>query len=493
MDLPVMPPVAPMLAKPVDAIPTGDFIFEPKWDGFRSIVFRDCGEVEIGSRNERPMTRYFPELVSAFLSQLPPRCVIDGEIVLPDWDTGRLDFEALQLRLHPAASRVRLLATRTPAHFVAFDLLALGDTSFVEVPFGERRAALEAALASAAPPIHLTPATVDNETAAQWFSQFEGAGLDGLIAKPRSIRYEPDKRVMFKVKHERTADCVVAGYRPHKTGDDAIGSLLLGLYRDSGELASVGVVGALPMSARRSLRAELDPLVTTFDGHPWNWGKEEEGTRTPRSSQYSRWNVGKDLSFVPLRPERVLEVRYDHMEGTRFRHTAQFVRWRPDRSPQSCTFTQLEEPVSYSLSEILSQDQLFRTDRGDCGGGCQDHRRGGGTLGECVQSREGVLPPDRAHQARPGAVLPVGRGRGAAGCFWAADGVEAVRERGRGGAVLPEAGAELAAGLDRDRRAPVPVRPDGGRGRAVRRGRAGLGGQPRLHRPEPAPGARFRP
>jgi ATP-dependent DNA ligase len=493
MDLPVMPPVSPMLAKPVDAIPTGDFIFEPKWDGFRSIVFRDGDEVEIGSRNERPMTRYFPELVSAFLSQLPPRCVIDGEIVLPDWDSGRLDFEALQLRLHPAESRVRLLAAQTPAHFVAFDLLALGDTSFVDVPFGERRAALEAALASADPPVHLTPATMDNSTAAEWFSQFEGAGLDGLIAKPRSGGYAPDKRVMFKIKHDRTADCVVAGYRPHKTGDDAVGSLLLGLYRDSGELASVGVVGALPMSVRRELRAELDPLVTTFDGHPWNWAGEQAGTRTPRSSQYSRWNVGKDLSFVPLRPERVLEVRYDHMEGTRFRHTAQFVRWRPDRTPASCTFSQLEEPVSYSLSEILSQDQLFRTDRGDCGGGCEDRRRGGGALGERVQSGEGVLSPDRAHQARPGAVLPGGRGRGAARGGRAADGAEAVRERGRGGAVLPEAGAELAAGLDLHRRAALPVRAHGRRGGADRRGRAGVGGQPRVHRPEPASGARLRP
>jgi ATP-dependent DNA ligase len=461
MDLPVMPPVAPMLAKPVDSIPTGDYLFEPKWDGFRSIVFRDGDEVEIGSRNERPMTRYFPELVAAVLSEMPERCVIDGEIVLPDWDSGRLDFEALQLRLHPAESRVRLLAAQTPAHFVAFDLLALGDTSYLEVPFGERRGALEAALAQARPPVHLTPATMDNETAAEWFSQFEGAGLDGLIAKPRSGAYSPDKRVMFKIKHERTADCVVAGYRPHKTGDDAVGSLLLGLYRDSGELASVGVVGALPMSTRRELRAELDPLVTTFDGHPWNWAKEEAGTRTPRSSQYSRWNVGKDLSFVPLRPERVLEVRYDHMEGTRFRHTAQFVRWRPDRTPASCTFSQLEEPVSYSLSEILSQDQLFRTDRGDCGGGCEDRRRGGGALGERVQSGEGVLSQDRAYQAGPGAVLPGGRGRGAAGGERPSDGAEAVRERGRGGAVLPEAGAQFAAGLDLDRRATVPVRADG--------------------------------
>jgi ATP-dependent DNA ligase len=327
MDLPVMPPVAPMLAKAVPAIPPGDYVFEPKWDGFRSIVFRDGDEVEIGSRNERPMTRYFPELVNAVLAELPTRCVIDGEIVLPDFATGRLDFEALQLRLHPAASRVRLLAAQTPAHFVAFDLLALGSDDYTERPFAERRAALEAALASARPPIHLTPMTADRAVAQQWFTQFEGAGLDGLIAKSPSVLYQPDKRVMLKIKHERTADCVVAGYRPHKTGDDAIG-----------------------------------PLVTTFEGHPWDWGAHVaaaaggEGARTPRSSEYSRWNVGKDLSFVPLRPERVVEVRYDHMEGTRFRHTAQFVRWRPDRSIESCTFAQLEEPVSYSLSEILGRE-----------------------------------------------------------------------------------------------------------------------------------------
>jgi ATP-dependent DNA ligase len=366
MDLPVMPPVAPMLAKAVPALPSGDYVFEPKWDGFRSIVFRDGDEVEIGSRNERPMTRYFPELVDAVRAGLPPRCVIDGEIVLPDFAAGRLDFEALQLRLHPAASRVRLLAAQTPAHFVAFDLLALGSDDYSARPFGERRAALEAALAGVRPPLHLTPATTDRDVAGQWFTQFEGAGLDGLIAKAPDGVYEPDKRVMFKIKHERTADCVVAGYRPHKTGDDAIGSLLLGLYRPSGELASVGVIGAFPMAVRRELRAELQPLVTTFEGHPWDWGAHVAagagstgaggaGVRTPRSSEYSRWNVGKDLSFVPLRPERVVEVRYDHMEGTRFRHTAQFVRWRPDRSPSSCTFDQLEEPVSYSLAEILGE------------------------------------------------------------------------------------------------------------------------------------------
>jgi ATP-dependent DNA ligase len=363
MDLPVMPPVAPMLAKAVPAIPSGAYVFEPKWDGFRSIVFRDGAEVEIGSRNERPMTRYFPELVEAVLAELPPRCVIDGEIVLPDFAAGRLDFEALQLRLHPAASRVRLLAAQTPAHFVAFDLLALGDDDYTARPFAERRAALEGALAGVRPPVHLTPATTDRGTADRWFTQFEGAGLDGLIAKSPDGGYEPDKRVMFKIKHERTADCVVAGYRPHKTGDDAVGSLLLGLYRPSGELASVGVIGAFPMAVRRELRAELQPLVTTFEGHPWDWGGRAAaaaeggpGVRTPRSSEYSRWNVGKDLSFVPLRPERVVEVRYDHMEGTRFRHTAQFVRWRPDRQPASCTFEQLEEPVSFSLSEILGKN-----------------------------------------------------------------------------------------------------------------------------------------
>jgi ATP-dependent DNA ligase len=364
MDLPVMPPVAPMLAKLVDGIPDGDYVFEPKWDGFRSIVFRDGPDVEIGSRNERPMTRYFPELVAAVLAQLPERCVIDGEVVVPNFATGRLDFEALQLRIHPAASRVRLLATQTPAHFVAFDLLALGDTDYMGRPFAERRAALEEALATAKSPVHLTPTTTDKSVATQWFSQFEGAGLDGLVAKSPDVLYEPDRRVMLKIKHERTADCVVAGYRPHKSGPDAVGSLLLGLYRDDGQLANVGVVGAFPMEQRRELRAELEPLVTTFDQHPWNWAREEAGTRTPRSSQYSRWNVGKDLSFIPLRPERVLEVRYDHMEGPRFRHTAQFVRWRPDRSPSSCTYAQLEEPVSFQLSAILGSGSVIPNGRG---------------------------------------------------------------------------------------------------------------------------------
>jgi ATP-dependent DNA ligase len=353
MDLPVNPPVAPMLAKPVEAIPDGDYMFEPKWDGFRSIVFRDGDEIEIGSRNERPMTRYFPELVAAFLAQLPDRCVIDGEIVVPDASGRRLDFEALQLRIHPAASRVELLSTTTPAHFIAFDLLALGDVDYTETPFARRRSVLEGVLAAAGPPIHLTPVTTDKALATGWFSQFEGAGLDGLIAKPAAGIYEPDKRVMLKIKHERTADCVVAGYRVHKSGEGAIGSLLLGLYTAEGRLASVGVVGAFPMARRKELFSEMQSLVTTFDAHPWNWAQHQAGERTPRKAEASRWNADKDLSFIPLRPERVLEVRYDHMEGARFRHTTQFVRWRPDRDPRSCTYAQLEEPVGFDLGEIL--------------------------------------------------------------------------------------------------------------------------------------------
>ena len=300
MRLPVNPPVAPMLAKAVDQIPDGPYSFEPKWDGFRSIIFRDSGEVEIGSRNERPMTRYFPEVVAAVLANLPERCVIDGEIVVPDAEGRRLDFDALLQRIHPAASRVDLLAAQTPAHFVAFDLLALGDADLTERPFAQRRAALEDALAAARSPVHLTPVTTDRDQARSWFSQFEGAGLDGLVAKPLDVTYQPDKRVMLKVKHERTADCVVAGYRLHKSGGDTIGSLLLGLYTEAGDLASVGVVGAFPMARRKELFTELQPLVTTFDNHPWNWARQEAGTRTPRAAAASRWNAAKDLSFVPL-------------------------------------------------------------------------------------------------------------------------------------------------------------------------------------------------
>ena len=346
-----MPPVSPMLSKSVPAIPPSAS-YEPKWDGFRSILFRDGDEVELGSRNERPMTRYFPELVDAALSELPERCVIDGEIVIA---TGNgLDFEALQLRLHPAESRVRMLAGQTPAAFIAFDLLALGDTDYTCRPFRERRAALVDALAGSGSTFHVTPATTDMDIAQRWFSEFEGAGLDGVIAKPLDGLYLPDKRTMFKIKHARTADCVVAGYRLHKSGPDAVGSLMLGLYKNDGSLASVGVIGAFPMARRRELFTELQSLVTTFDDHPWNWAAHVAAN--PDARRYgggSRWNAGKDLSFVPLRPERVVEVRYDHMEGERFRHTAQFNRWRPDRNPRSCTYEQLERPVTFSLDDIV--------------------------------------------------------------------------------------------------------------------------------------------
>jgi ATP-dependent DNA ligase len=352
VQLPVMPPVKPMLAKPVPAIPPGR-LYEPKWDGFRSVVFRDGDEVEIGSRNERPLTRYFPEVVTAVQASFPERAVIDGEIVVVDRERNRLDFEALQQRIHPAASRVNLLAEQTPGSFVAFDLLAVGDEDLTDRPFEERRARLEQMLGAAAPPVHLTPVTRDLDVAGEWFEQFEGAGLDGLIAKRLDLRYQPDKRVMSKIKHERTADCVVAGYRVHKSEPDAVGSLLLGLYDDRDVLASVGVVGAFPMATRRALLAELQPLVTGFEGHPWNRAAHEVGERTPRKNETSRWNAGKDLSFTPLRPERVVEVRYDYMEGARFRHTAQFVRWRPDRDPASCTYAQLEQPVTFDLDEVL--------------------------------------------------------------------------------------------------------------------------------------------
>ncbi|MFB1294344.1 ATP-dependent DNA ligase [Mycobacterium sp. pW049] len=350
MKLPVMPPVSPMLSKSVPDIPDGAS-YEPKWDGFRSILFRDGDDVELGSRNERPMTRYFPELVEAARAELPPRCVVDGEIVIAT--AHGLDFESLQLRLHPAASRVRMLAEQTPAAFIAFDLLALGDTDYTLRPFSERRAALVEALAGVGPTCHVTPATTDVATAQRWFDEFEGAGLDGVIAKPLDGLYLPDKRTMFKIKHQRTADCVVAGYRLHKSGDDTVGSLLLGLYDGDGSLASVGVIGAFPMARRRSLFTELQPLVTTFDEHPWNWAAHADPDVVRRYGGGSRWNAGKDLSFVPLRPERVVEVRYDHMEGQRFRHTAQFNRWRPDRDPRTCTYAQLDKPLTFSLDDIV--------------------------------------------------------------------------------------------------------------------------------------------
>jgi len=361
-----MPPVAPMLAKLVADIPSDQF-YEPKWDGFRSIVYRDGDEVEIGSRGERPMTRYFPEVVAAAKHSLPARSVIDGEIVVADPAKQGLDFFALQQRIHPAASRVNLLAEQTPASFIAFDLLALDDDDYMPRPFHERRAALERALEAAAPPVHMTPITQNQDLARRWFDVFEGAGLDGLIAKRADLTYQPNKRVMAKIKHERTADCVVAGYRVHKSSPDAVGSLLLGLYDDAEHsvvppafrsetsrslLTPVGVVGAFPMARRKELFVELQPLVTEFTDHPWRWAAEE--VARGRKGEASRWNPDKDLSFVALRPERVVEVRYDYMEGFRFRHTTQFVRWRPDRDPASCGYGQLEQPVRFDLADVLA-------------------------------------------------------------------------------------------------------------------------------------------
>ncbi|MFE6520485.1 ATP-dependent DNA ligase [Streptomyces sp. NPDC057794] len=352
MDLPVMPPVLPMLAKSVAAIPA-NMHYEAKWDGFRAIVFRDGDEVEFGSRTGKPLTRYFPELVAAVRERLPERCVVDGEIVVAR--EGHLDFDALSERIHPADSRVRTLAERTPASLVAFDLLALGDESLMNAPLTERRERLAEALSGVTAPVHLAPATTDIEVARQWFEQYEGAGLDGVVAKPPAGRYRPDERAMFKIKHERTADVVVAGYRLHKSGP-VVGSLLLGLYDDRGTLQHVGVSAAFTMKRRAELVGELEPLrMDDVSGHPWAaWSEEaaHESARLPGAP--SRWSGRKDLSWVPLRPERVAEVAYDHMEnGQRFRHTARFRRWRPDRTPESCTYAQLEEPVRYDLAEIL--------------------------------------------------------------------------------------------------------------------------------------------
>ncbi|MFC7868219.1 ATP-dependent DNA ligase [Streptomyces murinus] len=354
MELPVMPPVKPMLAKSVARIPPG-MHYEAKWDGFRAIVFRDGAEIELGSRTGKPLTRYFPELVEELRERVPKRCVLDGEIVIAR--AGHLDFDALTERIHPAASRVRTLAERTPASFVAFDLLALDDQALLDVPLTDRRALLDRALAGARPPVHLAPATTDLAVAEEWFEQFEGAGLDGIVAKPLDLRYRQDERAMFKIKHERTADVVVAGYRLHKSGP-VVGSLLLGLYDGQGRLQHVGVSAAFPMKRRAELVGELAPLrMDEVTGHPWAaWSEEaaHESARLPGAP--SRWSGKKDLSWVPLRPERVAEVAYDHMEnGQRFRHTARFRRWRPDRTPESCTYAQLEEPVRYDLAEILGE------------------------------------------------------------------------------------------------------------------------------------------
>ena len=396
MELPVMPPVKPMLAKSVPEIPDVGHV-EPKWDGFRTIVFRDGDEVVLGSRNEKPMTRYFPELVEAIKANTPPRCVIDGEIVVISGD--RLDFETLQLRIHPAVSRVTLLAEQTPASFIGFDLLALGDQDLTGRPFAERRALLVEALAAARAPIYVTPATGDLAVARDWFGMFEGAGLDGVVAKPLDGPYLPDKRTMFKIKHARTADCVVAGFRWHKSGP-IVGSLLLGLWderpdgvngpdsvngrdgengpdgvngpdgqngsdgepsRDAAKgrfLQHVGVAASFPMARRKELVDELAPYRMADDElgqHPWGRWAEAQAHETSRMpGNVSRWNATKNLSFVPLRPELVVEVAYDQMEGNRFRHTAQFRRWRPDRDPDSCGYEQLERVVSFRLADVIS-------------------------------------------------------------------------------------------------------------------------------------------
>ncbi|MER5862909.1 ATP-dependent DNA ligase [Kitasatospora sp. NPDC002040] len=351
MDLPVLPPVSPMLAKAVTRIPPG-LHYEAKWDGFRAIVFRDGDEVEIGSRTGKPLTRYFPEVVAAVRSELPERCVLDGEIVIAH--DGRLHFEELLERIHPAASRVRTLAERTPASFVGFDLLALGADSYLDRPLSERREALVAALAGARPPVHLAPATTDPAVAERWFGQFEGAGLDGVVAKQLDQPYQPGARAMYKIKHTRTADCVLAGYREHKSGP-VVGSLLLGLYDDAGQLQHVGVCASFTMARRAELVGELAALrLPEGAEHPWMAWQDESAQAAGRlPGGQSRWTGGKDLSWVPLRPERVCEVGYDHMEGTRFRHTTQFKHWRPDRTPESCTYAQLEEPVGYDLAELL--------------------------------------------------------------------------------------------------------------------------------------------
>ncbi len=331
----------------------GDYLYEPKWDGFRCIAFRDGDEVELSSRGERPLTRYFPEVVEALKANVPDRCVLDGEIVIVTED--QLDFEALLQRIHPAKSRVDRLAAETPASFVAFDLLAVADESLLETPFGERRARLEQVLADAAPPVFVTPSTDDTETAQQWFEVFEGAGLDGVVAKKTGDGYRPDVRAMYKIKHERTADCVVAGYRWHKSGG-VVGSLLLGLYNDDGELQHVGVSASFPMKRRAELVEELAPYaVEDVTGHPWAaWAEAEAHEKARLPGAVSRWNAKKDLSWVPLKPELVVEVAYDHMEGSRFRHTAQWRRWRTDREPESCTYEQLDRPVRFDLADILT-------------------------------------------------------------------------------------------------------------------------------------------
>ena len=358
MRLPFAPPLAPMLSKASDALPTGEgWLFEPKWDGFRTLVFRDGGEILLQSRDLKPMNRYFPELVAPLSAALPERCVVDGEVVIVG--KGGLDFEALLLRIHPAASRVKLLASQMPASFVAWDLLAIGDEDLRETPLSVRRERLDTVMARVAPPVHLSPSTRDRALAEDWFRRFEGAGLDGVMAKPLDEPYCPGKRTMIKVKHARTADCVVAGFRWHKNGKGTmVGSLLLGLYDEDGTLHHVGVTAAFTNVVRKQLVEELAPLrENALEDHPWrHWAEAHadamaKGQRVPGAT--SRWNAGKDLSWEPLRPERVCEVAYDHMQGDRFRHAAHFRRWRTDKPPADCRYDQLEVTPAYELERVF--------------------------------------------------------------------------------------------------------------------------------------------
>jgi ATP-dependent DNA ligase len=348
------PPIEPMLAKLADALPDDEgFLYEPKWDGFRAIVFRNGGDVYIQSRDLKPLDRYFPELHDELIAKLPAGCVIDGEIVIAG--PRGLDFDVLQMRLHPAASRVAKLAKDTPASFVAFDLLAVDGRSVMDVAQAERRAQLEKLLKNVTRPIHLTPVTRDYEVAVRWLAEFEGAGLDGVIVKPLDATYQPGKRAMIKVKHARTADCVVAGFRWHKSGDDKVGSLLLGLYDDKGVLHHVGVTSSFTMARRKELAQELEPLrADALKAHPWRDWAEADGSGGRMPGGQSRWSAGKDLSWEPLRIERVCEVKYDHLQGDRFRHAAIFLRWRPDKPPRECRYDQLEVTTAYELDKVFS-------------------------------------------------------------------------------------------------------------------------------------------
>lgn len=361
MSLPISSPVKPMLAKLARTIPTTDgLLFEPKWDGFRCIVFRDGDDIELTSRNQRPFNRYFPELLPVLADALPDRCVVDGEIVVPHAEGKGLDFDALQQRIHPAESRVRMLAERTPASFVAFDLLALDDDDLMAHPLSERRARLEHALTPNAS-VHLTPATTDPAVAERWFTRFEGAGLDGVMAKPLDGVYAPDKRTLIKVKHERTADCAVAGFRIHKDGE-GVGSLLLGLFdgaadQPPGRLHHVGVCASFTAAFRRELLDDLGPLtVDALDGHPWReWAEMQAHSEQRMPGGFSRWNVDKDLSFVPVRVERVVEVTFGQLESGRFRHGVKFQCWRPDRDPDSCRYDQLDVASPVPFEDLIAE------------------------------------------------------------------------------------------------------------------------------------------